>query len=451
MPTVRRMQRGGVTFDDYVVTDSLCCPSRATILTGEYPHNHGVVRNTGWTGGWEAFRRLGAEERSVAVGLEEAGYRTGMFGKYLNLYRDYTFVPPGWSDWFVSAAAYDQFAYTASVNGVARSFGQRPRSYNTDVLTRRAVGFIDSATRKRQPFFAYVAPFAPHNPAIGAPRYRRRFHDLRLPRDPTFGHPIRGGASWSRRGPLDAAELERMTREYRRRARSVLALDDLLAAVWKRLRENGQAKRTYLVFSSDNGYHMGHHNLTSGKASPYDTDVRVPLVMVGPGLPAGRHVSALAANIDLAPTFRAMAGLGPSPTVDGRSLLGLATGRRSHRGWRPAVLLEHASPEPRRSDPDAQSKSAGSFPAYQALRTRTGTYVRYETGEREYFDRVEDPWELRNSVARLPVLEVPRLDAALDRYAGCRGAGDCGAAAQAAVASPTLLSPVGNFRPGAFR
>jgi arylsulfatase A-like enzyme len=167
---------------------------------------------------------------------------------------------------------------------------------------------------------------------------------------------------------------------------------------------------------------MGHHNLTSGKAAAYDTDVRVPLVMVGPGLPQGRHVKALAANIDLAPTFREMAGLEPSPTADGRSLLGLAEGRPVPGGWRTAVLLEHSS--------------SGRFPGYQALRTRTVTYVRYENGEREYFDRSADPWELRNGVGRLPESELSRLDAALDRYARCRGADDCDAAAQA-VASPS--------------
>jgi arylsulfatase A-like enzyme len=166
MPHVRRLQRDGMTFRQFLVSDSLCCSSRATIFTGEFPHNTRVLGNEAPTGGYEAFRRAGDAERSVAVALQRAGYRTALWGKYLHEYQPIaTGRDPGWDEWFAISGAYRGFGYRASDNGFPRYVGYRPRNYVTAVLLRRAIQFIRANAGDR-PFFAMVSTFAPHKPAI---------------------------------------------------------------------------------------------------------------------------------------------------------------------------------------------------------------------------------------------------------------------------------------------
>src|SRR4051794_11944264 len=173
MPQVRRLQHDGMTFRQFVVADSLCCSSRATILTGEFPHNTHVLGNTRPVGGYPAFRRGGARRRSVGIALQRAGYRTALLGKYLNLYNpERDGRDPGWDDWLASSYAYKGFGYRESDNGRPMIAGYRPRDYVTDVLARRAARFIRRAGR-RHPFFALVSTYAPHKPYTPAPRHRR--------------------------------------------------------------------------------------------------------------------------------------------------------------------------------------------------------------------------------------------------------------------------------------
>jgi arylsulfatase A-like enzyme len=428
MPEVRRMQREGMTFRQFMVADSLCCSSRAAIFTGEFPHNTGVLGNVPPVGGYQAFRAHGDLGRSVAVALQRAGYRTALFGKYLNDYHPFQGGPgPGWDQWLASSYAYRGFGYEQSDDGRAEIAGYRPRDYVTDMLSRHAVRFI-SSTAGRRPFFAMVSTYAPHKPFVPAPRDRSLFRHLRLPRDSAYDAPITHPPAWlGHRPPLTSRQRQVLVRDFRARARSVQAVDRMIGRIRATLRETGVARDTYLVFTSDNGFHLGQHRLMGGKRTAFDADIRVPLVVVGPGVRRGGATSALAGTIDLTPTFERWAGLPRDRSRDGRPLTPLLHGRRPGH-WRRALLVEHYDDRVVAGDPDAQGWAEGRPTTYAALRTRWSTYVQYADGDRELYDRRHDPGELHNIAGRLPRARLARLSAAVARYQQCHGERECWAA-----------------------
>jgi N-acetylglucosamine-6-sulfatase len=435
MPNVRRLQRDGMTFRQFVVSDSLCCSSRATILTGQFPHNTHVLGNTRPDGGYPAFRRHGARRRSVGRSLQRAGYRTALLGKYLNRYHPRTDGrDPGWDEWLASSWAYTGFGYQQSDNGHPMTAGHRPRDYVTDVLAHRAARFVRRS--RRRPFFLLVSTYAPHKPYTPAPRHRHMFPHLRLPRRGSWDAPVDGAPRWlGRRPALTAGRQRQLERAFRMRVRSVQAVDELIGRLRRELRALGIARHTYVVFSSDNGYHLGQHRLTEGKRTAFDHDIRVPLVISGPRVPAGSVTRALTGTVDLVPTFERWAGIARDPRRDGRPLTALLRGGHPRR-WRHALLIEHADASVRAGDPDGQGWAAGKPPSYAALRTRWTTYVEYENGDHELYDRRVDAYELHNRFGRLPPARRDRLSAALARYRGCHGARDCFAPDR--VAAPQL-------------
>jgi arylsulfatase A-like enzyme len=433
MPHVRKLQRDGMTFRQFLVSDSLCCSSRATIFTGEFPHNTQVLGNEGPTGGYEAFRRTGDVERSVALALHGGGYRTALWGKYLNEYQPIAAGrDPGWDEWFAVNSAYRGFGYRASDDGFPTYVGYRPRDYLTAVLARRAVRFI-RANAGYRPFFGMVATFAPHKPSTPAPRDRGRFRHLPLPAEPGYNAQNTSPPGWlSRRPPLTWMQHRRLVRAFRERVRSVQAVDRLIGRLRAALRATGAASNTYLLFTSDNGLHLGQHRLMAGKRTAFDEDIRVPLIVAGPGVPPGSATSRVAGTVDLAPTFERWAHLGTDPSRDGQSLTPLLSGRDPRR-WQRALLIEHATDVAGRSDPDAQGWAGGRPSTYAALRTRWTTYVEYANGQREFYDRRSDPAELHNGVAQLRPARLAALSAALARYRQCRGLSECRAAAAGAA------------------
>ena len=423
MPHVRQMQREGMTFTNYFVTDSLCCPSRASIFSGQYPHNHGVLTNTPPTGGFTAFER-GAETETFATQLRGTGYRTSLMGKYLNGYdAENGYVPPGWSNWQGSGSGYTGFNYVLSSNGRVGRFGRSPRAYMTDVLRRRGKAFISRVSRTRSPFLLEIATFAPHRPATPAPRDRHDFPGLTVPRDDGFDVPPTNAPAWLRgRPPLTEQEIAGLNNGFRRRAQSVQAVDELVGQIRRLLRQRGLERNTYVVFSSDNGYHMGQRRLLAGKMTAYDSDVRVPLIVVGPGIRAGARTRALAENVDLAPTFMRLAGRRPPRTVDGESLVPLLRGK-APAGWRDAVLVEHHHPPTPNGDPDRQTSVSGNPPSYEAIRTSDELYVEYVDGEREWYDMRVDPGQLHNRYNELPAIAREGLHDRLVWLEACAGEG----------------------------
>ena len=437
MPHVVAIERHGLTFSNYFVSDSLCCPSRASIFTGNFPHDTHVYGNFGTRGGFSAFHRRGEERHTFAVALQRAGYRTAMMGKYLNGYDAVaghvadgertsvpaTYVPPGWNEWDVAGWGYPEFDYTLNEDGVLHPFGHKPDDYLTDVIARRGVDFINDAARSRQPFFLELATFAPHSPYTPAPVDKHDFAGLRAPRPPNFDvlptHPPQWLAPHPR---LTRKQLARINYAFRRRAQAVQAVDRMIGNVEQTLSADGIAGSTYLVFSSDNGLHTGEYRLMPGKLTAFDTDIRVPLVVSGPGVKPGSTTPLMAENVDLAKTFTALGGT--RLASDGHSLKSLFQGH-SPPHWRNAVLVEHQSPPLRVRDPDYQQPASGSPTTYEAMRTNEFLYVEYADGEREFYDLRTDPFELHNVADRLTRRQLSRLHAELRRLERCHGGKTC--------------------------
>jgi arylsulfatase A-like enzyme len=436
MPHVLQMQKDGVTFANYFVTDSLCCPSRSAIFTGRYAHDTGIFKNEGPDGGYLTFRDKGHEQVTFATSLFSAGYRTSMSGKYLNGY-----VPiehpaaPGWSFWAVAGNGYGGFNYNLRQDNKLVHYGTTPADYLTDVVSSLGVQFIKQSAE--QPFLIEIATFAPHAPYTPAPRDSNAFPGLKAPRTPAYdAAPDASAPQWQRnKRALSAANSAGIDRDFRMRAQSVLAVDAMIGALQTAVAAIGQEKNTYFIFSSDNGYHMGEHRLMPGKMTAYDTDIHVPLVVTGPGVPAGRTVEEIVENIDLCPTFTELAGAIAPPNVDGRSLVPLLHGQPV-TDWRTATLVEHHGPARDPADPDLPGVRSGNPPSYAAIRTRTDLYVEYETGEREYHDLVADPHDLHNTFSALAMGRQTALSAAVKAIQNCHDTKSCWEAQRMSFGTP---------------
>ncbi|HEU5265454.1 MAG TPA: sulfatase [Jatrophihabitans sp.] len=428
MPHVLALQRAGTTMSHYYVVDSLCCPSRSAIFTGKYPHDDGVFTNHPPDGGYDAYNKHGNVQQAFPVALRKQGYRTALLGKYLNGYQPTDFPALGYDEWDVAGDGYPEFDYTLNQNGIQQAYGHAAKDYLVDVLSAKAAAFIKTSASERKPFFLEVATFAPHKPYTPAPRYADAVPDLRYPRTSAYDTLPTDPPRWLRSlPPLTARQQAGIDQDYRQRVRADLAVDDLIANLQKTLRAAGVAANTYVVFSSDNGYHMGENRLLPGKQTAFDTDIHVPLVVTGPGVPVGATVRALASNIDLAPTFETLGGAPIGQHVDGVSLVPLWHGAATPSNWRQAVLVEHHGPNDDRGDPDRQGLRSGDPPTYEAVRTADVLYVRYADGAQEYYNTTRDPYERHNLAAHGVPASLTRALAAL---AGCHGATRCQAAAR---------------------
>jgi N-acetylglucosamine-6-sulfatase len=432
MPKVKKLLiEEGTSFSNYFVTNSLCCPSRSSILRGQYVHNHGVESNTP---GFMRFYQSGNESSTIATWLKTAGYRTGYMGKYLNGYpgsSGKTHVPPGWDEWngAVGDAGYNQFDYSLNENGKIVKYGHGDADYLTDVIGRKAAAFIHQAAVLKTPFFLHLAPFAPHGPATPAPRHRALFRDAKMPRGASFNEKdVTSKPAYIRALPLlDQKQIAKMDYLYRKRLQSLQAVDDLLEDVIATLQQTGELQRTYIVFTSDNGFHLGQHRLLQGKQTPYEEDIRVPLVIRGPNVPAHRSVKHLAVETDLAPTFAEWASVIPPSFVDGRSLEPLLKKSLPRPGdWREGILIEHKpGPEPHMSWFEKhlfQMKEKPHLTAYEAVRSGQHLFVQYQSGEREFYDLVSDPDELHNIVAKVDPRIIKRYSLWLDQLKKCKAA-----------------------------
>ena len=436
MPNVQALQQRGMTFTNYTVTDSLCCPSRASILTGEFPHDTKVISNVAPDGGWSRFQAMGDENDTFATRLSAAGYRTALMGKYLNGYTPVSSgggatVPAGWTEWGGVGNGYGEFRYRMAFGTATRYFGSAPQDYLTRVLQRRGVRYVTSATSAGSPFLLELATFSPHAPYVPDPRDAGTF-SASAPRGPTFGRVPTSPPTWMQQlHPLTTRTVNRIDTAFDKRVESVQSVDRMLGAVEARLRDLGQLDNTVIVFSSDNGFHMGEHDLRPGKQTAFDTDIHVPLIVAGPGIPAGTTNNDIVENIDLAPTFDELAGVTPPSTTDGRSLVPLLHGE--HPSWRTLALVEHHRSPYNKHDPDSQSFAAGNAPSYDAIRSADWTFIRYRaTHEHEYYDRTTDPNEMHNAIGSLSAARIRALDAALKALKNCHGSTKCWQAAQPA-------------------
>ncbi len=422
MPHVKQMQQKGMTFSNYYVTDSLCCPSRSTLFTGDYPHDTGVFTNGGDDGGYQTFNAKGDQNATFATSLKAAGYRTAMMGKYLNGYEPTQDGPqPGWSEWDVAGNGYPEYNYALNENGHVVNYGAKPSDYLVDVLNHKGVNFINSSAQKKQPFMMEIATFAPHAPYTPANRDLNKFPGLKAPRGPAYNEAdVSDKPAWLKsHKKLPPKALRRDDGIFRKRAQAVQSVDKMIGDLQAALKANGVARDTYIVFSSDNGFHLGEHRLAQGKMTAFDTDIHVPMVVTGPGVTGGGTSTRLAQNTDLCPTFETLGGAKVPAAVDGQSLVPELKGKAQPA--RDAVLVEHHGPDKNKKDPDFQVKASGNPPSYEAIRTPNSVYVEYADGEREYYDLKRDPNELNNTVAKLTPTHLKKLKATLHKLENCHG------------------------------
>ncbi|MFF3641338.1 sulfatase-like hydrolase/transferase [Streptomyces sp. NPDC002564] len=437
MPNVRALRKEGMSFENYTVTDSLCCPSRSSLFTGKYPHNTGVFTNSPPDGGFDVFHRKGNEDKTFATALQRQGYRTAMMGKYLNGYEpdmtvggEKNYVPPGWDEWAVAGNGYKEYDYTLNENGRTVDYGHDAKDYLTDVVGAKGQDFVEEAVADKKPFLLDISTFAPHGPATPAPQDRGTYRDLDLPKSPAFDETPTDAPGWLRdKKPLTRQQVQEITRTHRKRVRAVQAVDRMVGDLRKVLEAEGVADDTVFAFASDNGFHLGQYRLTPGKQTAFDTDVNVPLVVTGPGVEHGT-TGAIASNIDLCPTFTELGGGTPDPGADGRSLLPLLKGG-TPQDWPTGALIEHHGPNSAPDDPDKPRKGSGNPPTYDALRTDRYTYVEYRDGAHEFYDRGKDPDMLHNTYAGLDPAVREQLAAAVAEMRDCEGAKECSAAARA--------------------
>lgn len=479
MPNVRRLAASrGTSFADAVDSFPLCCPARATFLTGQYAHNHGVTGNfhpEGWYG-WKD------RANALPAWLRRSGYRTSFIGKWLNGYGAKTGrgeVPAGWDTWrgLLDVSAYDYYNFVMSVDGRSKTWGdadfarklvtfgkiqteQNPepliqavlgrvqevfgpppyrswgteneRDYSIDVTGGVTNDLVARERSSKKPFFVWWAPAGPHREDVavtllGRPgpdprppkRYAEKVKKLRLPRSPSFNQTDVSSSPTSMQQhlpSLTAAQITQLEADYQGRAGSLMAIDDQVKTIVATLRRTGQLDNTLIVFTSDNGWLQGEHRVPGDKFLPYEESLRVPFIIAGPGVPKGRTVRGQVANVDFAPTILDAANAKPGRTQDGVSLLPIARtpSRRPNR----AIYLEAQRP----------LFSSLTMPnqwdqPYQGVRTDRWKYVRYATtGDEELYDLRADRNELRNLAGdptRAPV--KAELAAAMRRLAGCKG------------------------------
>lgn len=398
MPTVQHnLVQQGTSFTKSYASFPLCCPSRATWLTGQYAHNHGVLGNAASPfplGGFPAFDN----SSTLATWLHDAGYQTAFVGKFLNKYGIKPVrKPPGWDDWHANVGGGNYFDTRVWENGT-------PFQYTGPYQVDLHAGMVENVIKQRvpadAPLFLWASYFAPHNglprepgdpltdtPAV-APRHVDRFVTEKLRTSPSFNEAdVSDKPSYVRNRALITPFAQKgLTNLYQQRLESLLAVDEAIARMISALAATGELDNTVIVFTSDNGYTIGEHRIPQGKAVPYEPSTRVPLVVRGPGFPPSATRSQLVANIDLAPTMVELADAQAGLPMDGTSLLPMAADPAADPG-RDLVL-------------EAGPRTVDGPWYYTAVRTSKWLYVEYpETGEVELYDMVNDPYQLQNRAA----------------------------------------------------
>ena len=383
----------GMSLPNFYVSTSLCCPSRSSILRGQYAHNTNVKTNDYPSGGWQKFHAEGLEESNIVTWLRGLGYQTALFGKYLNGYPNAPtgYIPPGWSRFFVTSGRM-YYGYNVNNDGVAVHYGTTEADYQPSVVGTAAVNWVETQAASRTPFFAYISPNSPHSYDNGPPpylsRYANDFAAEGVPRTPSFNEAdVLDKPSYVRKKPLLTDEQMALMDEYRRaRLRSLQPVDEMITSIIAALDRQGQLQNTYIVATNDNGYLLGEHRILPSKNLAYEEATRVAAFIRGPGIAQGVASSDLLANIDLAPTFVQMAGIAPPDYVtDGRSILSMLRGGPSVS--RRALLLDNYT----------VSKITNEAKVFlSGFVTREYKYIEYGTGTRELYDLVNDPYEVQN-------------------------------------------------------
>ncbi len=406
MSTVMQDVAGrGVHFTEAFAVNPLCCPSRVSVLRGQFSHSTRIYRNRRIYGGFDYAKKIGVDQSTIATWLQASGYRTALMGKYLNGYSGdakLTYVPPGWDVWRAfetNPSNVPFFNYRMSVDGATQQFGSTDQDYSTDVIASMADDFIRE-TPADQPLFLYATPVAPHTPRTPAPRHAMAACPARAI-TPSVGEPdVTDKPSFIQSLPWDTTKLNQAKNTWTKGCRSLYAVDDAVDTVLQALTDTGRLPNTLFVYASDNGHLLGEHRYF-GKTVAYEESIRIPVairwdaVVAQPGSVDGRMVG----NIDLTATFVDAAGVTPPFAMEGMSLLPLLRG--DGVAWRTDLLIEHFD----------TAGTEGFIPTYCAVRTQTELFVRYDPDDvsvmvEELYDLATDPYQLTNLPAGAPAAEI---------------------------------------------
>jgi N-acetylglucosamine-6-sulfatase len=449
MPSTTELIAGkGTTFTDAIVTTPLCCPSRASLITGQYAHNHGVTANR------PGYGALEEKDNTLPVWLDQAGYKTAHVGKYLNGYEsavaEETEVAPGWDIWFTTLGVTRYYDYDVSANGREIHFRGRDKDHVTRVINRKAQTLIRRMIPKKAPLYLQVDQRAPHTqtgPAASAPcgglsvpdpNDTELFEDEPLPEPPSFNEAdVSDKPSFIQSRPrLEPARLKRLTKRWGCTLASLRAVDRGVKEIVKALMKTGELNNTVIALTSDNGYYFGEHRISVGKIYPYEEGIRVPLVMrVPPRYRGGGEripeIDDQVGNIDIAPTLLDLAQARPCNggsacrVMDGRSLVGLLSGDRTRFPDGRGLVTEYEVPN--------NGSLEDGLCRYSGVRVPGAIYVEHvlaeevtngcvDTPVRELYDLADDPFELKNLAGEASAGGLESgLASRLDRLRNCAG------------------------------